>query len=108
MQLYAVVATEAKRLRWLRRWRERDNQSLVKGVAPLLDIDPIEELRSIMGEPREGSSDVRNLPYADELRNEGRGLLVQQSTLRQFFRPRRSLPFLRSRTPSSGSTLPRR
>lgn len=49
-------------LLWLRRRRERDDQSPVKGVAPLLDIDPIEELRSIMGEQREGSSDVRNLP----------------------------------------------
>ncbi len=108
MQLYAVLATEAELLRWLRRWRERDDQGLVKGVAPLPDIDPIEELRRIVGGPCEGSSGVRDLPYVDELRNEGRGLRVQQSTLRQLFRPRSSLTFLRARTPSSGSNLPGR
>lgn len=93
VQLYAVVATETK---VLRRWRERDDQSLVKRVALLPDIDPIEELRCIMGEPCEGSSGVRDLPYIGELRDEGRGLRVQQSTLRQLFRPHRSLPFLRA------------
>ena len=108
MQLYAVVAREAKVLRWLRRWRERDDQSLVKGVAPLLDIDPIEELRRIVGEPHEASSNARSLHSIDEPSDEGRSLRVQQSKLRQLFRPRRSLPVLRARKPPSGSDLPRR
>jgi hypothetical protein len=95
-------------LRWLHRWRERDDRSLVKGAAPLPDIDPIEELRRIVGELREGSSDVRDLLSVDEVRNQDRGLRVQQSTLRQLVSPRRSLPFLRARTPSPGNNLPAR
>jgi hypothetical protein len=57
MQLYAIVATEAKLLRWLRRWRERDVRSLVKPVAPLPDIDPIDELARIVNEAQERDAD---------------------------------------------------
>jgi Protein of unknown function (DUF3761) len=58
-------------LRWLLRWRERDDRSLVKRiVAPIPEIDPIEELRRIVGEPHEGSSGIRDLTCVDKLRNE--------------------------------------
>ena len=39
-------------LRWLRRWRERDDQHLVKRDAPL-PADPIDELRRIANEAQE-------------------------------------------------------
>jgi hypothetical protein len=40
-------------LQWLR-WRgARDDQHLVKGAAPPLDIDPIEELARLVGEAQE-------------------------------------------------------
>jgi hypothetical protein len=40
-------------LRWLRRWRERDDRSLVKPVAQSPDVDPIEELVRIIGEAQD-------------------------------------------------------
>jgi hypothetical protein len=40
-------------IRWLRRWRERDDLHLVKPAAPLPDVDPIEELARIVGEAQE-------------------------------------------------------
>ena len=41
-------------MRWLRRWRERDDRHLIKSAAaPLPDIDPIEELARIVGEAQE-------------------------------------------------------
>jgi hypothetical protein len=40
-------------MRWLRRWRERDDQHLFKASTPLPDIDPIEELARIVGDAQE-------------------------------------------------------
>jgi hypothetical protein len=42
-------------MRWLRRWRERDDRHLFKATppAPLPEIDPIEELARIVGEAQE-------------------------------------------------------
>jgi hypothetical protein len=42
-------------MRWLRRWRERDDRHLIKATAPspLPEIDPIEELARIVGEAQE-------------------------------------------------------
>ena len=37
-------------MRWLRRWRERDDRSLTKSTLPLPDVDPIEELSRLIGE----------------------------------------------------------
>src|SRR5271156_878471 len=50
-------AREATMLRWLRRWRERDDRRLVKRVAPLPDVDPIEELARVVGEAQERDAD---------------------------------------------------
>ena len=43
-------------MRWMRRWRERNDQSLVKPSALVPDIDPIEELSRILGEANADSS----------------------------------------------------
>jgi hypothetical protein len=40
-------------MRWLRRWRERDDRHLIKSATPLPEIDPIEELARIVGEAQE-------------------------------------------------------
>ena len=40
-------------IRWLRRWRERDDRHLFKSATPLPDIDPIEELGRLVGEAQE-------------------------------------------------------
>lgn len=40
-------------MRWLRRWRERDDRHLIKSAAPLPDIDPIEELDRLIREAQE-------------------------------------------------------
>jgi hypothetical protein len=42
-------------MRWLRRWRERDDRHLIKATSPspLPEIDPIEELARIVGEAQE-------------------------------------------------------
>jgi hypothetical protein len=37
-------------MRWLRRWRERDDRHLVKPAARFLDIDPVEEFDRIIGQ----------------------------------------------------------
>jgi hypothetical protein len=48
-------------LRWLRRWRERDDQRLVKRAAEP-DIDPIEELARIVGQAQDrDAEDERRL-----------------------------------------------
>jgi hypothetical protein len=36
-------------LRWLRRWRARDDQHLVKRTEPVPSLDPIEELARMVG-----------------------------------------------------------
>lgn len=40
-------------MRWLRRWRERDDRHLIKGATPLPGIDPIDELARIVGGAQE-------------------------------------------------------
>ena len=40
-------------MRWLRRWRERDDRHLIKSATPLPDIDPIEELDRLISEAQE-------------------------------------------------------
>jgi hypothetical protein len=48
-------------LRWLRRWRERDDQHLVKRASQL-PADPIDELRRIINEAQErDAEDERRL-----------------------------------------------
>jgi hypothetical protein len=44
---------ESKVLRWFRRWRERDDQRLVKRVEPLPEVNPIEELIRIVNDAQE-------------------------------------------------------
>ena len=94
-------------LRWMRRWRERDDQSLVKPSGLFPDIDPIEELSRILGEANADSSGANIVAFASS-NDESRSLRVQRSALRQFFRPRSSLPVLRKRTLSPRGDLPRR
>ena len=48
-------------MRWLRRWRERDDQHLFKANTPLPDIDPIEELARIVGDAQERDADDERL-----------------------------------------------
>jgi hypothetical protein len=108
MQLYVIVATEAKLLRWLRRWRERGDRRLVKPAAQSPDIDPLAELCRILGEPRASDFGAGDVHCVDEPGEQGRSLRVQQSALRKLFRPRRSLPIVRDRTPPPGSDLPQR
>lgn len=56
-------------LGWLRRWRERDDRSLVKRDELLPDIDPIEELARIVGHAQErDTADERRLD--DFVRND--------------------------------------
>jgi hypothetical protein len=43
-------------LRWLRRWRERDDQHLVKRAAPL-PVDPIDELIRVVNDAQERDAD---------------------------------------------------
>jgi hypothetical protein len=50
-------------LRWLRRWRERDDRHLVKRSAPELDVDPIEELARLVGEAQERDADDERRLY---------------------------------------------
>ena len=50
-------------LRWLRRWRERDDQHLVKAHEPLPDIDQIEELARIVSEAQERDADDERRGY---------------------------------------------
>ena len=47
-------------LRWMRHWREQDDQSLVKPSGLFPDIDPVEELSRILGEANANSSGVRS------------------------------------------------
>ena len=45
-------------IRWLRRWRERDDRRLIKSAAaPLPEIDPIDELARIVGDAQERDAD---------------------------------------------------
>ena len=49
-------------LRWLRRWRERNDQHLVKPLDPPVVIDPLEELIRIVNEAHErDTEDERRL-----------------------------------------------
>jgi hypothetical protein len=44
-------------MRWIRRWRERDDRHLIKSATPLPDIDPIEELDRLISEAQERDAD---------------------------------------------------
>jgi hypothetical protein len=44
---------EAQLLRWIHRWREREDQRLVKLAGPLPDVEPIEELMRIINDAQE-------------------------------------------------------
>jgi hypothetical protein len=44
-------------MRWLRRWRERDDRHLFKAATPLPEIDPVEELARIVGEAQESDAE---------------------------------------------------
>jgi len=89
----------SKMLRWLRRRRTgTERRRTFTPAEPSPDIDPIDELRRILGEPHD-DSDNRGLRRVDEPRDQGGSIRVQQSALRQLFRPRRSLPVVRARTP---------
>jgi hypothetical protein len=68
---------ESKVLRWFRRWRERDDQRLVKRVEPLPEVNPIEELIRIVNEAQERDAE-------DECR-----LYFQIGNARQSSYPRR-------------------
>lgn len=49
-------------LRWLRRWRERDDRHLVKRAEPSADVDPREELMRVVNEAQErDAEDERRL-----------------------------------------------
>jgi hypothetical protein len=55
---------EAKVLRWIRHWRERDDQRLVKRPGPLPGVEPIEELIRIVNEAQEcDAEDERQLYF---------------------------------------------
>jgi hypothetical protein len=59
-------------MRWLRRWRERDDRHLIKGATPLPEIDPIEELARIVGEAQKrDAEDEARLDHW--MRGAGRG-----------------------------------
>jgi hypothetical protein len=66
-------------MRWLRRWRERDDRRLIKSATPLPDIDPIEELDRLISEAQERDAE-----------NEGRfERLSRPSRMRDQSRPNR-------------------
>jgi hypothetical protein len=44
-------------MRWLRRWRERDDQHLFKASTPSPEIDPIDEFARIVGDAQERDAD---------------------------------------------------
>jgi hypothetical protein len=50
-------------LRWLRRWRGRDDRHLLKQAEPLPELDPIEELARIVGEAQERDVDDERRLY---------------------------------------------
>jgi hypothetical protein len=61
-------------LRWMRRWHERDYQSLVKPSGLFPDIDSIEELSRILREVNANSSGARDIRGVRESNDEGRSL----------------------------------
>jgi hypothetical protein len=51
-------------LRWLRRWRERDDRHLVKRAGSSADVDPLEELIRVVNEAQErDAEDERRLHH---------------------------------------------
>jgi hypothetical protein len=50
-------------LRWLRRWRERDDQHLVKSPDPPVVIDPLEELIRLVNEAQERDAEDEHRLY---------------------------------------------
>ena len=52
-------------LRWLRRWRERDDGHLIKRAAPVADVDPLEELMRVVNAAQErDAEDERRLYHS--------------------------------------------
>jgi hypothetical protein len=49
-------------LRWLRRWRERDDRHLFKAAVPL-PVDPLEELIRVVNEAQERDAEDERLLY---------------------------------------------
>jgi len=58
----SALAKDAVLLRWLRRWRERDDQHLVKRAAAL-PPDPIDELCRIINEAQESDAEDERRLY---------------------------------------------
>jgi hypothetical protein len=55
---------EGKLLRWIHRWREREDQRLVKQAGPVPDVDPIEELMGVVNDAQErDAEDERQLYF---------------------------------------------
>jgi hypothetical protein len=55
---------EGKLLRWIHRWREREDQRLVKQAGPVPDVDPIEELMRVVNDAQErDAEDERQLYF---------------------------------------------
>jgi hypothetical protein len=57
-------------MRWLRRWRERDDRQLIKATppAPLPEIDPIDELARMVGEAQEREGRFERLSRPSPMR----------------------------------------
>jgi hypothetical protein len=55
---------EEKVLRWFHRWRERDDQRLVKRAESLPDVDPIEELTRILNDAQERDAEDERRLYS--------------------------------------------
>jgi hypothetical protein len=64
-------------IRWIRRWRERDDRHLIKLQNPLPEVDPIEELARIIGDAQEQDAE-----------DEGRFNNMAQSNRRTYRRRR--------------------
>jgi hypothetical protein len=62
-------------LPWLRRWRERDDERLVKRWANRADIDPLEELVRIVNEAQERDAEDERRLY-QLMRGVGRNRVI--------------------------------
>jgi hypothetical protein len=51
-------------LRWFRRWRERDDQRLVKRTEPFPDVNPIEVLIRIVKDAQERDAEDERRLYS--------------------------------------------
>ena len=90
-------------LRWLRRWRERDDQHLVKRAAPL-PADPIDELCRIINEAQQrDAEDERRLyrpmrgKHCRDVRSGEAALTPWPKKRSDFASPRRHSPRIMAR-----------